>query len=119
MAYKKITLNNIDNVSLQVGDVAYYTSISTPKSDYDSFNPLSTGTDLIEIGKIHEIGSNYIIVESNIDTFGIDDFIVFSKDKDVNNTSLLGYYAEIKLSNNSLEKAELFSLSSEVTPSSK
>ena len=39
---------------------------------------------------------------------------MFSKDKSVNNTSLLGYYAEVKLNNNSENKAELFVLSSEV-----
>ena len=48
-----------------------------------------------------------------------DDFIMFQKDRTVNNTSLLGYYAEIKLRNNSTERAELFALSSEVSPSSK
>ena len=36
-----------------------------------------------------------------------------------NDTSLLGYYAEVKLSNNSTEKAELFALNSEITASSK
>ena len=44
---------------------------------------------------------------------------MFQKDRLANNTSLLGYYAEVKLSNNSTEKAELFALSSEITASSK
>ncbi len=33
---------------------------------------------------------------------------MFSKNKSVNNSSLLGYYAEIILVNNSNEKAEMF-----------
>ena len=48
-----------------------------------------------------------------------DDFIMFSKNKAVNNSSLLGYYAEVKLSNDSTDKVELFSIGSEVTQSSK
>ena len=47
------------------------------------------------------------------------DFVMFSKDKAVNNTSLIGYYAEVKLKNESIHDAELFSLSSEITISSK
>ena len=44
---------------------------------------------------------------------------MFSKNKEVNNNSLLGYYAEVKLINNSTDKIELFTLGSEVTESSK
>jgi hypothetical protein len=44
---------------------------------------------------------------------------MFSKDKVANNTSLLGYFAEVKLINNSTEKAELFALNSEIGLSSK
>ena len=36
-----------------------------------------------------------------------------------NKNSLIGYYAEIELENNSTDKIELFSLGSEVTQSSK
>ena len=114
MPYKKITLNNVHNTSLQVGDIAYYTVLTANTSI-----GFSSGTEPTIIGKIHEIGSNYIIVEFTNDDWSDGDFIMFSKDKKVNNTSLLGYYAEVKLSNNSTEKAELFALSSEVAPSSK
>mgnify|MGYP006406290489 FL=1 len=44
---------------------------------------------------------------------------MFQKDNRVNNTSLLGYYAEVELINDSTEKAELFALSSEISWSSK
>ena len=117
MAYKKITLNNVENVSLQVGDIAYYTSVSI--ANEENPNQISTGGNLVKIGKICEIGNDYIIVSYEDDSFVVGDFIVFSKDKRVNNTSLLGYYAEVKLSNDSFDKAELFALSSEVAPSSK
>ena len=44
---------------------------------------------------------------------------MFSKNKSANNTSLVGYFAEVKLRNNSTDRAELFALSSEVAQSSK
>ena len=44
---------------------------------------------------------------------------MFRKNENVNNTSLIGYYAEVKLRNDSPEEAELFALSSEIVESSK
>ena len=46
-------------------------------------------------------------------------FIMFGKDKKVNTSSLLGYYAEIKFVNDSTDKIELFSVGSAVAESSK
>ena len=45
--------------------------------------------------------------------------ISFAKDKTVNTSSLLGYYASVKFVNNSQEKIELFSIGSEIQESSK
>ena len=44
---------------------------------------------------------------------------MFAKNKEVNSSSLKGYYAEVKFVNNSNEKAELFSIGSGVSESSK
>ena len=44
---------------------------------------------------------------------------MFEKDKQVNSSSLIGYYANVKLINDSKGKIELFSLGSEVSESSK
>jgi len=44
---------------------------------------------------------------------------MFSKNRVINNSSLLGYYAEVKLLNQSDEKAELFALGAEIIQSSK
>jgi hypothetical protein len=48
-----------------------------------------------------------------------DSFIMFSKNKNANLTSLKGYYANARFENNSKEKAELFAVSSEIVESSK
>ena len=110
--------SNTDNASLQIGDMAYYVSnINTAASI-----PHSPESNIpIKIGKITAIGNNSITIESLSGNSQpvVGDFIMFSKDKSANNTSLLGYYAEVKLSNNSEDKAELFTLSSEIVPSSK
>ena len=44
---------------------------------------------------------------------------MFAKEKKTNTTSLVGYYADVKFVNNSRDKAELFSVGSEITESSK
>ena len=46
-------------------------------------------------------------------------FISFAKNKKINTTSLLGYYADVKFVNNSTEKVEMFSVGAEVQESSK
>ena len=110
----RINLNNsIVNTSLQVGDIAYYVETEETNGHITNF------TDEVKpIGKIDSIGTSHIVVDSTVLPLS-GSFIMFQKDRKVNNTSLLGYYAEVKLKNNSTEKAELFSLGSEITPSSK
>jgi hypothetical protein len=49
----------------------------------------------------------------------VGDFIFFAKDKQVNISGLLGYYASVNFVNNSTKKAELFAIGSEISESSK
>jgi len=77
------------------------------------------GSEKVLVGEITEIGVDYIKINSPLTSVDPDDFIMFSKDNKVNKNSLVGYYAEIKFENNSSNKAELFSIGSEVTQSSK
>ncbi len=107
------------NHSLQVGDTVWYTEVS-PSGGY---NVAPTATKL---GKVEEISDQYqaheIKVSNNVLTFAPalgNKYIMFSKDNRANLTSLLGYYAEAKFENDSTEKAELFSVNSEIVPSSK
>mgnify|MGYP003131248799 FL=1 len=103
--------SNIQNDSLQVGDTIY--------SGYFTSGPSSLNTP-IYVGVLTAIlNNNTLHIWDAAHTPAAGDFIMFSKNKAVNNTSLLGYYARVKLANNSLEHAELFALNSEVAPSSK
>ena len=47
------------------------------------------------------------------------DYCFFVKNKIVNMSNLLGYYANAKFENNSKEKVEMFTVSAEITESSK
>ena len=47
------------------------------------------------------------------------DYVFFKKDERVNKNNVRGYYASVKLKNNSKEYAELFALSSIIEESSK
>jgi len=107
--------SNINNTSLQVGDLAYYV---TPDL-LGGFNQSSESPELI--GRIEAKTSNSITVDNAVtgETPGADDFIMFAKDSRINLSGLVGYYAEATFKNNSDEKAEMYSVGSEITPSSK
>jgi len=122
MALKINLKNDINNTSIQIGDTAYFVdSVSTIGEFGEGTNSLESN-DPKKIGVITSKGASSITIESP--SCGIteppnDAFIMFQKDNRVNNTSLLGYYAEVELINDSTEKAELFALSSEISWSSK
>tara|TARA_R110000737_G_C14276912_1_gene431524 strand:+ start:57 stop:416 length:360 start_codon:yes stop_codon:yes gene_type:complete len=106
------------NVSAQVGDTAYY-----------SFNPNTIGgfdtvilPDTVQLGEIIAVTLTSITVEFDdaiVNAPPTGAFISFVKDKKINTSSLLGYYADIKFVNNSKGKVELFSVGSEIAESSK
>lgn len=103
-----ITFPKVLNVSVQVGDTAYYT------------NDVN-GNAIVLIGKITVVTSNSITVEISPSTVRptTSSFILFSKTAEVNSSGLKGYYAEVQFMNNSETEAELFSIGSEVVESSK
>ena len=107
---------DIHNISLQLGDIVY--AVSAPVEQQDQ--KTSTG-DIKKVGTVIGISGNQITVKDSSVTYTPqqDEFIMFSKDKNANNTSLIGYYAEVKLTNDSTEEAELYALSSEIAQSSK
>jgi hypothetical protein len=113
-----ITINftgNINNDSLQIGDLAYYV---TP-SPLGGFN--QSTSDPILIGPIEAVTSVSIDVDETVgnNTPSANDFIMFAKSNSVNLSGLVGYFAEVTIKNNSTEKAEIYCVASEITPSSK
>ena len=96
------------NVSIQIGDTAYYT------------NDLN-GQDIVQIGAITGMSLNTIDVDipSNVVRPLLTSFILFSKTNSANQGNLKGYYLEVTFANDSNKKAELFSVGSEIFESSK
>jgi hypothetical protein len=117
-----ITFPNPINVSVQVGDTAYYMANSQALGTHTHSNQ----SDIVQIGEIIAIdqATNTITCFWNPNPASaspplVGTFIMFSKDNEVNLSSMLGYYAEIKFKNNSPNKAELFSVGCEIFESSK
>jgi len=123
------------NASLQVGDKVYY-SPTVPGGAYSVFHTVDDYSTVVEFGVVTHlypdgdlnalplaIQPNSIVVAyddiSGISPPQANDYIMFAKDKEVNSSSLIGYYAEVTFQNESTNKVELFSVSSEVSESSK
>lgn len=112
------------NVSVQVGDIAYYANTSV----VGQFNTAGY-QNITQIGNILTI-TPWNGVLSQIDVFWnpnpllsplptIGSFIMFSKDNKANLSSALGYYAKVKFVNESPNEAELFAVTTDVFESSK
>ena len=144
MAHTTITFtfDHDINESLQCGpcpdpqtcgsDDVYY----CPNQTHGQFDTVDNenlpNTGIVHIGKCRDINrdTNKIEVQVNpilsipqqnaiTNSVGLGDFIMFSKSNQANLSSLLGYYAEVRLGNDSPNIAELFAVSTEVSESSK
>ena len=112
------------NISAQVGDIVYYSFNTNNIGGFDH----STLSTTKKLGTIIGGDTANTPITGNLITVLYDDLIVspppssafisFAKEKKVNTSSLLGYYADAKFVNNSTEKIELFSIGSEITESS-
>ena len=105
-----LTFPNPIQVSVQIVDIAYYTN-----------DPM--GSEVVKIGDVINIDYGARTIKCNIPAWAIrptnSSFILFTKDNKVNTSGILGYFAEVELRNDSLNKAELFSVGSEIFESSK
>ena len=108
------------NSSLQVGDIVYYSP--TNKAPNSNISKTTTAS-IVKFGVVLDILSVptriKVVHELSTPLPAVDDYIMFEKDKQVNSSSLIGYYASVTLVNDSTDKVELFSLGSEVSVSSK
>ena len=125
MATLTIDLNHTLNTSVQVGDIAYW--VETDTINLGSINAWNIQDSVINLlGPILSINSTNQVVHSivvdvdpsTVSLPALNNFLMFSKDNIANMSSILGYYAQLKLVNNSSEYAELFSVGSEIVESS-
>lgn len=113
------------NQAVQPGttDIAYYSDASTYTFADSSSVAYGDPASVVRLGPITAVNyaGNTITcdVSSNTILPASQDFLFFSKDNRANMASLLGYYAEVEVQNNSTEKAELFAVGTEIFESSK
>ena len=116
------------NASVQIGDILYYVNPANENmaGDHESSGtqtPIPNSNAIVEVGAITSVNYNDFQVIADIENSTAlpdsNSFFFFGKDNRANMSSLLGYYAEVKISNRSHFPAELFSIGSEVAPSSK
>jgi len=95
------------NVSLQIGDVIFFTDASD-------------GDALKELGKVHLINGKIVTAlwDGASDEPTASDFVLFAKDSEKNTSGIIGYYAETVMKTTSSDKKELFAVNSEVFISS-
>jgi len=119
MATIDITIGNDLNDSLSIGDTTYHVRLT-------SSGGFSTDlSSIVELGDVTAINTstNTITVDVGSTVISTNDLnnymLLFSKDAAVNTSGLTGYYASVKMKNNSTTESELFAVSSEVVQSSK
>jgi len=109
------------NTSLQIGDTIYYAN-PQPEGGFSKVAKAGViGMGLVtEIINPLSIYPHVTLIYQHPNTLpNQGDYIMFGKDKTVNSSSLIGNYAEVTFKNDSREAAELFSIGSEVSESSK
>jgi len=92
------------NASLQKGDVIYYLEGSTIK----------------RIGPVSSLTAGSIVCQVDGDTSLLNNnsYVFFGKDNEINIGGVIGYYAEIEMTNESANDIELFQVSSQIFLSS-
>ena len=115
----KLTLSSTGglNTSMQVGDTAYKVN----SGSFTSTNGVTYMNNVapVKLGTIVDIQGLSIFIEDMVGAALQNDVIMFAKNIAVNKSGMKGYFAEVTLLNDSPKRVELFSIASEVTPSSK
>ena len=109
-----LTFDSNINSSLQVGDIIHFQQLT-------AFGPFDTidSSGISKCGDVIALTKTTVTVNLTGTAPVEGNYIMFAKNHAVNTSSLVGYYADVKLENNSHDKVELFSIGSEVTESSK
>ena len=117
------TLTHPLNQAIQPGtnDIAYYADTSS--YPLANSNTIDFADTVVELGPIVAVNFPQKTITCDVPNSTVlptnEDFLFFSKDNRANMASLLGYYAEVEVKNNSTEKAEIFAMGSEIFESSK
>jgi hypothetical protein len=106
-------------LSIQIGDIAYYSTPSQLGGFQESTNILTEIGVITNVSQSQSTLSITCDIDNNTTPPTQTDFIIFAKDNRVNVASLAGYYGVAKFVNDSNVKAEMFATSCEIDESSK
>ena len=133
MATVKLTFPGVVNTSLQAKDAileSQTANVDNGAWDIIYFTRIDSTTgkqsgDIYRLGKCIGVSSDANTYTINVDadataqTPDANDFIFFGKENKINISGVRGYYAEVEMKNDSSSAAKLFSVGSEMSPSSK
>jgi len=118
------------NDSVQVGDFIYYSPLSTVAGS--GFSTAVTGTTVLlgvaqainnplGVGNLvfEPITISVLYDETQVTAPAQGEYISFEKDKRVNSSGLIGYYASVEFVNYSTGPIELYQIGAETSESSK
>ena len=112
------------NVSLQVGDLAYYSMVVNNQSGSNHLMA-NTNTKPTILGPVVAIDRVNLTVDVEVTTTppwygtGDDYFIFFQKIQNANTSGMIGYFAEAQIRNYTREAAEMFTIAVDYIESSK
>lgn len=119
----KLTFDQELNISLSIGDIIWYTPVVVSGG-----HDISDKDSIVKLGEVESVDNKnkIVLVKKPHDPLNYvsvsltqNDFVMFSKPNSINTSSVKGYYAKVRLDNDSTEKIELFAVSSEISESSK
>ena len=120
MAEVTLTFEFKINSSVQTGDLVYYTTTSTDSGFNVGGKPILIG-DIKTVNSYNKTNGTQSIV-CNLQSNSIppnNTYIFFSKNNEVNMSSIRGYYGLARFTNDSTSVGELFSVDCGVSQSSK
>ena len=107
--------------NVSIGDVLYASTVNLLNADANNtvgYATLDLQT-IIKIGEVIGVNTNQVELKDNSGVVTAGTYIFSVKNHTIESAGMLGYYASVKFENDSKEKAEMFSVGSEITPSSK
>tara|TARA_R110000824_G_scaffold19621_10_gene75600 strand:+ start:1356 stop:1784 length:429 start_codon:yes stop_codon:yes gene_type:complete len=117
------TTANIDNGAW---DIVYFIRMQNDKQIGDIYRlgkciSITPDKNIVTSTEVDSTTTYIVGVEADVkaQTPNSSDYIFFGKENKVCISGVKGYYAEVEMKNDSTKKAELFSVGSEMIPSSK
>jgi hypothetical protein len=108
ISQSQVFLPRIEGSGSSVGDKVFKASFN---------EETSVMGEMILVGYILSIGSDYIEIEDLISSPAIGDFILVAKNQSAESEGVRGYYAKISMTNSSTSPVELYAINAEATKS--